>query len=186
MSLKPKILSFAGSLRKESLNKAVAQIAAQGAQEAGAEVTYIDLLDYTLPIYNEDDEKRSGIPENGLKLKRLFMEHEALLLSLPEYNGGMSAVFKNTIDWVSRPHPEDPFYLCCFFEKPVALLSASPGNLGGLRNLRLVREMFLDIGSLVLPKQKAIPLAALPFNEKTEKDIKEVGAYLTEFLRQRK
>src|SRR6202051_3583545 len=101
----PRILAFAGSLRKDSYNKKLVQIAAQAARGAGADVTYIDLRDYPLPIFDEDLEKASGMPANGQKLKTLFIEHDGLLIAAPEYNSSITAVLKNTIDWVSRPAP---------------------------------------------------------------------------------
>ena len=100
-----RILAFAGSLRKDSFNKKLVQIAVQGARQAGATVTYIDLKDYPLPIYDGDIEAASGIPENGLKLKKLFAEHDGLLISAPEYNSSISGVLKNAIDWVPRQLP---------------------------------------------------------------------------------
>ena len=106
MNHKPKVLCFAGALRKNSHNKKAVKIAMSGAEQAGGSITYIDLRDYPLPIYDEDLETASGLPENAHKLKALFMDHDGLLLSLPEYNSGMPAVFKNCIDWVSRPTPE--------------------------------------------------------------------------------
>jgi NAD(P)H-dependent FMN reductase len=71
----PRILAFAGSLRKDSFNKKLIKIAADAARRAGAEVTLIDLKDYPMPIYDGDIEAASGIPENGLKLKKMFVEH---------------------------------------------------------------------------------------------------------------
>ena len=70
MAKKPKILAFAGSLRENSYNKRVVKTAIEGAKNAGAEVTYIDLKDYPLPIYDADDHAENGFPENALKLQR--------------------------------------------------------------------------------------------------------------------
>ena len=116
----PRILAFAGSLRKDSYNKKLVQIAVQGARRAGAEVTYIDLKDYPLPIYDGDLEAATGIPENGQKLKKLFLDHDGLLLSAPEYNSSITAVLKNVIDWVfaapfpaKRPWAASPARLRC-------------------------------------------------------------------------
>src|ERR1035437_1107676 len=129
-----KILAFAGSLRMGSFNKKLVKIAAEGARKAGAEVTLIDLKDFPLPIFDEDLERSAGLPADGRKLKDLFLAHDALLISAPEYNSSISAVLKNTIDWVSRPVPgEAP--LGCFDGKVAGLMSASPGALGGLRGL---------------------------------------------------
>lgn len=189
MTRQPKILAFAGSLRKDSCNKKLVKIAAKGAEEAGAKVTYIDLKDYPLPIYDGDIEASQGIPENALKLKKLMLEHDGFLISCPEYNSSVSAVLKNVIDWVSRPSSKDEVYLCAFIDKVVMLMGASAGQLGGLRGLVHVRSIFSNINSIVLPQQKCIPLADAAFDStgnlidaSQQKDIKNLGKKLAEFL----
>src|SRR5882724_2223682 len=97
--MNPKILAFAGSARTASFNKRLVRIAVAGAQAAGAEVTLIDLRDFPLPVMDQDLEEREGLPENARKLKELFLQHQGLLISSPENNSSMSALFKNTIDW---------------------------------------------------------------------------------------
>src|SRR6516225_3020147 len=170
MPYQPKILAFAGSLRKDSYNKKLVQIASAGAQAAGAEVTYLDLRDLPLPVFDEDLEKAEGLPANARKLKDLMLAHQGLLLSCPEYNSSITAALKNAIDWASRPVPgEAP--LGCFVGKVAALLSASPGALGGLRGLVTVRSILGNIGVIVLPDQVAVPKAQEAFTpEGTLKD----------------
>src|SRR5688572_18337049 len=129
----PRILAFAGSLRKDSYNKKLLAIAVQGARDAGAEVTVVELVDYPLPLFDEDLE-RAGTPENAKKLKQLFLEHDALLIASPEYNSSFTAITKNTIDWVSRSSPGEPG-LAAYRGKTAAIIAASPGALGGLRGL---------------------------------------------------
>src|SRR6202521_4795706 len=91
----PHILAFASSTRRESFNKKLVAIAAQGAREAGADVTLIDLKDFPLPLFDQDLEAEQGMPENGKKLKRLFIDHDGLLIASPEYNSSIPAVLKN-------------------------------------------------------------------------------------------
>ena len=98
----PRILAFAGSLRSGSYNKQLARLAARAARTAGAEVTEIDLLDFQLPLLNQDDEDAHGLPENAKKLKALFLSHQGLLIASPEYNSSLSAVLKNTL---GKPAP---------------------------------------------------------------------------------
>lgn len=175
----PKILAFAGSLRKDSFNKKLLKIAERGAKEAGGEVTVIDLMDWQLPIFNQDDEAKFGIPKIAMNLKKLFMENDGLLIAAPEYNSSISGVLKNTIDWVSRPHPEEKVYLECFIGKTAALVSASPGGLGGLRGLVHLRSILGNINVLVLPDQQSIPNAGEAFNEKGDlKDPKKQESVL--------
>ena len=164
MATTPRILAFAGSLRRESYNKRLVRIAAEAARQAGAEVSAIDLRDYPLPIFDADLEVAEGMPENGRRLKRLFVEHHGLLLASPEYNSSITAVLKNTIDWVSRPQPGEP-NLVAFTGKAAALMSTSPGALGGLRGLVHLRAILGNIGVLVLPEQLAIARAFEAFAE---------------------
>jgi chromate reductase len=176
MAITPRILAFAGSTRTDSYNKRLVKIAAAGARAAGVEVTLIDLRDFPLPIFDGDLEARDGLPANGRKLKDLFLAHHGLLISAPEYNSSITAVLKNTIDWVSRPVPgEAP--LACFDGKAACLMSASPGALGGLRGLVHVRAILGNIKVLVLPDQIAISKANEAFNpDGSLKDPKQQAA----------
>ncbi|MFQ5753294.1 MAG: NADPH-dependent FMN reductase, partial [bacterium] len=156
---------------------------------SGADVTLVDLADYRLPLYDGDQEKEGGLPEKAKELKRLFIEHEGFLFSSPEYNSSVSGVFKNAIDWVSRPEKEDPVSLVAFSGKVVALMSASPGALGGLRGLVHLRAILGNIYSLVLPDQITVSKAHKAFNEdgqlKDPNQLEKVlglGATLTEML----
>ncbi len=189
MTYKPKILAFAGSLRKDSFNKKLIKLAVKGAQEAGAEVMLIDLKDYPLPIYDQEIEDSQGLPENALKLKNLMFSHDGFLISCPEYNSSMSAVFKNVIDWTSRQATKDEVYLSCFIDKAVGLMSASPGQLGGLRGLVPVRAMFGNIFSHVIPQQKSISQADQAFDDKgnlkdakAQSDVMNIGKKLAQFI----
>ena len=188
MSEPVKILAFAGSTRRDSWNKKLLHIAIQGARSAGAQVTLIDLKDFPLPLYDGDLEATAGVPENALKLKELFKSHQGLLLACPEYNSSITAVLKNTLDWVSRPVPDEP-PLAAFKGKVVTLISASPGALGGLRGLVHVRAILGNIGCIVLPDQQAVSKASEAFNdtgglkdEAMQKRIEGLGAQLAQFL----
>ncbi|HEY9661480.1 MAG TPA: NAD(P)H-dependent oxidoreductase, partial [Allocoleopsis sp.] len=119
MTYTPKILAFAGSTRTESYNKRLVKIAANGAKAAGAEVTYLDLRDLSLPLYDQDLEAQQGIPENALRLKELMRNSDGLLIASPEYNSSVTPVLKNAIDWASRPLEGEP-PLACFTDKVAA------------------------------------------------------------------
>jgi NAD(P)H-dependent FMN reductase len=157
------ILAFAGSTRKDSYNKQLVRIAVQGARAAGAEATLIDLKDFPLPLFDQDLEVARGMPEPAQQLKKLMINHEGFLIAAPEYNSSITAVLKNAIDWVSRPGLEEP-PLIAFKGKVASLMSASPGNLGGLRGLVHLRAILGNIGVLVLPDQVAVPKAFEAFN----------------------
>jgi chromate reductase, NAD(P)H dehydrogenase (quinone) len=159
-----KILAFAGSARQDSFNKILVKIAADGAKLAGAEVTYLDFRDLPLPLFDEDLESAEGLPENVYKLKALLKAHQGFLIACPEYNSSITPLLKNAIDWASRPAANETS-LECFKHKVVALMSASPGALGGLRGLVHVRSILGNIGVLVLPDQVAIGKADQAFDE---------------------
>lgn len=161
---KSKILAFSGSTRRESFNRQLLAIAVTAAREAGAEVTQIDLGDFPLPIYDQDLEQESGPPENALILKGLFLQHQGLLLACPEYNSSVTPLWKNTIDWVSRPDKTHPA-LAAYNDKTAVIMSASPGALGGLRGLVHVRSILANIGVLVLPEQIAVGSASGAFDQ---------------------
>ena len=154
----PKVLAFAGSLRKDSFNKKLARVAADAVRAAGGEVTLIDLKDFPMPLYDGDIEATEGIPPNAKKFKELMLAHPALLISSPEYNTSITGVLKNTIDWASRAEKGEP-PLACFDRKVAALLSASPGALGGIRSLLTIRSILSNIRVLVIPEQQALPKA---------------------------
>jgi NAD(P)H-dependent FMN reductase len=172
----PRILAFAGSTRRDSFNKKLVSIAVKGAQQAGAEVTLIDFKDFPLPLFDQDLETEQGMPENGKKLKQLFIDHDGLLISFPEYNSSITAVLKNALDWVSRPAPGEPS-LVAFRGKVATLMSASPGALGGLRGLVHVRSILGNIGVIVLPDQVAVAKAREAFQpDGSLTDPKQQGA----------
>lgn len=160
-----KLLFLAGSARKDSINKKLAKLAAEIAQDAGAQVTYIDLKDFEMPLYDGDFEQDNGIPDNAKKLKQLFAQHDGFFIASPEYNGSMSALLKNSLDWISRPHEENEAPLIAFRGKVAALGAVSPGGLGGLRGLVPLRMMLGNIGVTVVPSQVAVSSGFQAFDE---------------------
>jgi NAD(P)H-dependent FMN reductase len=179
----PRILAFAGALRTQSWNKKLIRIGAGVARDAGAEVSLIDLRDYPMPFYDGDIEASDGLPPKARELKALMLAHDAFLLSCPEYNSSISGVLKNTIDWVSRPRPNEP---SAFKGKIAGLLAASPGNLGGVRGLFTVRQVLTTLGVLVVPTHFALSQAANAFGEdgalRDERHRDAVKAVVTELV----
>ena len=160
----PTILAFAGSTRTASYNKLLVHCAGEAARTAGAEVTVVDLRDLNLPLFDEDWEKANGLPEGAKKLKSLLQASDGLLIASPEYNSSISAVLKNAIDWATRTETDDEPSLIAFRGKAAALISASPGALGGIRGLVHLRSILGNIGVLVLPDQISIPNAYEAFD----------------------
>ena len=188
MSRTVKILAFAGSARRESLNKKLVLLAAEAAREAGAEVTVLDLAELPLPLFDQDLEAAEGLPANARKLKSLMVEHDGFLISSPEYNSSITPLLKNAIDWASRREEGEP-PLVAFAGKTAALMSASPGALGGLRGLVHVRAILGNLRMLVLPEQKAVGSAHKAFAEdgslvdaKTQAAVTALATRLVEVL----
>jgi NAD(P)H-dependent FMN reductase len=165
MARPPKILALAASLREGSFNRRLVRVAAQGLTAAGATVSSLDLRDYPLPLYDADLEKWDGLPASAVALKDVLASHDAILFSLPEYNGSVTPLFKNTIDWASRPPAPGKPGLGWAKNKPVALVSASNGALGGLRGLYHARWVLQTCGMIVIPQQKALSKAGSAFDD---------------------
>lgn len=151
-----RLVAFAGSLRKDSWNKKMVRIAADGARAAGAEVTVLDLADFPMPLFDEDLERDQGAPASAQQWKAALKACDGMIIASPEYNSSVTAALKNAIDWASRPSPGEP-PLAAFAGKTAVLMAASPGALGGLRGLVHLRSILGNIQMLVLPDQRAIP-----------------------------
>lgn len=163
MSDPVRLLAFAGSLRSASLNRKLIRVLGVAAREAGAEVTLADLREFALPVYDGDIEA-AGMPEAVRRLQALMREHDGVLVSTPEYNGSMPALVKNTLDWISRPLEDGRSGTTLFRGKVAGLCSASPGPLGGLRSLIVLRDALAKLGLWVAPTQFALARADAAFD----------------------
>lgn len=165
----PRILAFAGSARRDSLNKKLIRAAAEYARAAGAEVTLIDLDEYPMPLYHGDLEAERGMPENAMKLRSLFLAHDALLIASPENNSSVTALLKNTLDWLSRDIGDgkgDNNGLAPYRGKIAAIMGATPGAFGTARgSLPHLRQILSVLGVTVLGTQAAVPRADKVFDE---------------------
>ncbi len=154
-----RVLCFAGSARRASLNKTLARLAAEAVLSAGGEATLIDLADYALPVYHGDLELEAGVPAPARELAALIRSHAGLLIASPENNTSISALLKNTIDWVSRIKDQP-----AFSGKVAGLLAASPGHFGGVRGLYHLRAILVSLGVEVLAQQFVLPRANAAFD----------------------
>ena len=118
---KIRVLGFAGSLRKDSFNKALINTAKAYAPE-GIEVEVIDLKG--IPLYDQDEER--NMPQSVVAFKSKIKEADAILIATPEYNRSIPGVLKNAIDWASRPYGQNSFD-----DKPIATIGATGGQLIG-------------------------------------------------------
>ena len=136
------ILVFAGSNSPKSINQKLAVYAAGFLEKCSTRI--IQLKDYQAPLFNIEIEKNEGIPETIVELSNLLKSHDGFIISLPEYNSSITPVFKNTVDWISRY--EQPV----FKNKPVLLMSTSPGKGGGQTNLQHVMTLMPHWGATVV------------------------------------
>jgi len=188
MTTPPKILAFAGSLRRDSSNKMLVKLAAEGARAAGAEVTYLDLKELPMPVYDGDLEQEEGQPENAARFRELLMQHQGFLISTPEYNSSIPGAFKNAIDWATRT-AEKKGSTDVFQGKIVGLMSASPGPFGAARSLVVVRSILTHIGTIVIPESISVAKAHEAFgpdgklkDPKQQANVEKVGARLVQVV----
>ncbi|MCX9012414.1 MAG: NAD(P)H-dependent oxidoreductase [Candidatus Methanoperedens sp.] len=166
------ILGFAGSLRKGSYNRAILRAALELSPE-GAKLEIFDLEG--IPPYNMDLEDR--MPARVVEFKDKIRAADAILIATPEHNYSVPGVLKNAIDWASRPYGDNSFE-----GKPVAIMSASPGMLGGSRAQYHLRQMFVFLGMYPINRPEAFVTFASEkiddkgrvTDEKTREKIKEL------------
>lgn len=140
------ILGISGSLRKSSLNTALLR----AARELVPDGTSLEIFDLApIPMYN-DDVRAQGFPAPVAALRKAIMEADALLIVSPEYNYSVPGPPKNAIDWASRP-PDQPFE-----GKPIAIIGASPGNLGTSRMQYHLRQVFIYLNGMILNRPEVM------------------------------
>jgi chromate reductase, NAD(P)H dehydrogenase (quinone) len=140
-----RFLVFSASLRANSLNGRLAQLAANTIEANGGIVDPTSMPDFETPSYDADVQDRDGFPPGADRLRECIQANDAFVISSPEYNASMPGLLKNTIDWVSRFSPQP------FNEKHGLLLSASPSMVGGNRGLWALRIPFEHLGARIYP-----------------------------------
>jgi chromate reductase len=166
------VLGFAGSLRKGSYNKALLR-AAMELMPGDAKLEIFDLEG--IPPFNQDLETR--MPEKVKKFKAKIRAADAILIATPEYNYSIPGVLKNAIDWASRPYTDNSFE-----GKPVAVMSASVGMLGGARAQYHLRQIFVFLNMYPVNRPEVIVTFApekidekgMVTDEATKKFMKEL------------
>jgi chromate reductase, NAD(P)H dehydrogenase (quinone) len=176
------IIALSGSLREGSFNTQLTRYACVVGKEIGLDMTFLDLAEYDLPLYNANDEAKSGLPEAAKALKARFAQAAGFFIATPEYNGSFPALLKNTIDWVSRPHEENEAPLIAFQKKRAVISAASPGALGGMRALVPLRLQLANVGVHVVGNQLALGKAHEAFNELGELKDPRMNALLRDLL----
>jgi chromate reductase, NAD(P)H dehydrogenase (quinone) len=181
MEAKLKILGFAGSLRVGSYNKALLR-AATALLPENATLEIFDLNG--IPPFNQDLEM--NMPEKVKEFKSKIREADAILIATPEYNYSVPGVLKNAIDFASRPYGDNPFD-----DKPVAIMSASVGMLGGARAQYHLRQMFVFLNMhpvngpevIVTFAQNKFDANGKLIDENTDKFLKQLLQNLTNWTK---
>ena len=155
-----KVLVFAASLRKASLNRKLAALTASLLErDPSLQIDHADYRDFEMPPYDGDLEETSGLPSGSREFINRIQQAGALVISTPEYNGSIPGTLKNALDWASRakPNPLD--------KKPVLLLGASPGALGAVRGLWHTRVPLEALGAFVYPQMHGLSKAHEAFDD---------------------
>jgi chromate reductase, NAD(P)H dehydrogenase (quinone) len=153
-----RFLVFSASLRKDSFNKILANLAATILQTNGGVVDLAEMKDFDCPSYNSDVEITEGIPSGAIEFRKRLLANEAFVISSPEYNASMPGVLKNLIDWASRFRPQP------FNERHALINSASPSMAGGNRGLWSLRIPLEHLGTRVFPDMFSLATAHQAFN----------------------
>jgi chromate reductase len=161
----PKILVLAGSNRSGSYNRQLAEAAMKTLAQMQAEVTMISLADYPLPLVDQDLQKQKGVPENAVRLARMFAAHDAAFIASPEYNASIPPLLKNAIDWTSLVKSDGHGDFKPFSGLTIAVGSASNGRLGGIRGLYHLRAVLMNVGALVVTEQVSVDGAKTAFSD---------------------
>lgn len=173
------VLGIAGSLRRDSLNRALLRAAA-GLLPERAEMTVADISD--LPLYNWDVEQESGFPESVERFRQEIAHADGLLIATPEYNNSMPGALKNAIDWASRGGPDSPLNT-----KPAAIMGAA-GRLGSVRAQMHLRVVLLHNDLQVVQRPEVLVAAGNNFtdgeltNERYLDQIKRLCVGLVELI----
>lgn len=180
------VLAFAGSTRSDSVNKKLIHEAAEIARQQGATVKVIDLKDYPMPFYDADSEAKEGMPFHAKQFRDLLLQNQVIIIASPEYNGSLSGVLKNAIDWASRSESSKPS-TDAFKGKKFVIMSASPGGGGGFNGLVHLRAILGNIGGVVVAQQLTIPYAYAAFDQlghlKNAQEKEELRQLITQALK---
>ena len=172
------IIGLSGSLRRQSYNSALLHIAAS-MMPPDSELHIESIAG--IPLYDGDNEAANGIPEPVSRLKEAIAAADGLMVVTPEYNNGIPGVFKNAIDWLSRPAADIPRV---FRDRPFALVGASPGGFGTILSqnawlpvLRTLGTRFWSGGRLMVSRAPQV------FDEQGAIKDEALRKQLTDFLR---
>ena len=171
------VLALVGSLRAASLNRQLAELAAETAPDDIAVSTYEGVGGGLgeLTFYNEDIDNAADVPASVTRLRDAVAEADAILVVTPEYNGSIPGVLKNALDWLSRPYGQSSLN-----GKPLAVIGTSHGQYGGVWAHDETRKSFGIAGADVVEVSLSLPAKAL--DGKHPRENVEVAANLRDIV----
>jgi chromate reductase len=152
-----RFLVFSASLRNDSFNTRLAKLAKLVLEKNGAKVDFANMSEFDCPSFNQDLELNGSHPQGSEEFNKRLLANDAFIISSPEYNCSIPGFLKNTIDWVSRFHPQP------FNERHGLLMSASPSMAGGNRALWSLRIPFEHLGARIFPDMFSLAMAHKAF-----------------------
>jgi NAD(P)H-dependent FMN reductase len=158
------VLAFSGSERLGSWNARLLAVTARELESQGIAVTRISLRDHALVLYDGDLEAEAGVPAGVVSLRDMISGHDGMLVACPEYNGSVTPLLKNALDWCSRP-VNGQGGLAPFQLKPVLIVATSAGPFGGIRAIGHLRAILGKMGAMVMPEDLAVPHADKAFSD---------------------
>jgi chromate reductase len=155
-----KVLAFAASLKRESLNRKLLHLAVELARGHGVVVDLAEFREFDMPLYNADIQNSAGFPKGSLEMGRRIQAADGIMIAAPEYNYSVPGTLKNAIDWVSRMNPMP------FRGKHGCLLAASSTVAGGSRGLLALRVPLEGLGVTLYPDMFTLAQAAQAMDER--------------------
>lgn len=176
-------LTLCGSLRKDSYNEILRRHVSLKLREAGVAVEDIDLADYPMPIFNEDLEA-DATPEAASVLAQKFAAADIVVFISPEYNSGVTALTKNTIDWISRQKHGQ------WRHAVFGIGAVSSGKYGGVVGIQHLRDTLSKLGALLAPTllgvgpaEGAFDAEGVPTEAGIRRKVDQLVRELTQFSR---
>ena len=172
-----RLLAFAASLRRDSLNRKLVRVSTDLARDAGIEVDLADFHEFDMPLYDADVQAAAGFPSGARELARRIEAADGLMIASPEYNYSMPGTLKNAVDWVSRMKPMP------LRGKHGFLLAASTSLVGGLRGLWALRVPLEGLGVTLYPDMFGLAQAQQAFDERDKLKDPEVQERLAKMAK---
>ncbi len=176
------ILGISGSNRAESFNSRLLNLVALKSESLGISTNIIEAASFGLEFYSAEVEEKHGLPAAVVSLKRAFNSADAILFATPEYNGFPPGIVKNMLDWVSRRGEDEQSPCEVFSNKPVWVISTSPGKGGGARAQKFLATQLEYLGANV-QKQTVTIGGAREFFSKSGSIPADINVMIDAFVR---